>query len=335
MPCGLKSRKAVRKWRHARSTRSASATDSSTTCMPAGQVSRRRSRRATFGTWVFAPRKVTSGPRTGSPAIATAPQVARDGGYRDLATVRSSVLGMEESGPRIYGEDNWQGGGFDPQGSWPTSEQLPTPAKEPVLPPDTIEAEGEIEPPSQSPAAETEMGGPATRPFVPPPPRNLPSTAPSNLPAPNGEEPTLDLHNLDDRPAEGPTEVPLIDRESSNQIEPAPLSAPEGATEAPGTASEPEPTTSSVRLLKQPMLAGRLPRRLNAVKSLPAPTRTKAVGDRVPQRSPAAIQLTAATSTTEPTANKPQSSTLRIRTVSSEVPDPAESETLRIKITTR
>ncbi len=266
-------------------------------------------------------------------------QVARDGGYRSLATVRSSILGMEPGGPAGYGDDIWQGRGFDAQGNWPTTEPLPTPEPAPSLPPNTIEAEGEIEPPMDQPAEEPENETPETRPIVPPPPRNLPPTTPRNLAPPDGEEPPAESNILNDRPADVPTDVPTTERETIDQIEPAPLSTPPDATDEPGAEATPEPTTpeptsSSLRIMERPLIAVKPPRAPRSIAPPPSSNRAKLVGDRSPTHAQSAIRLTAATSTTKPAANEPQTSSIRIRPASGELQGSTSSGPPPIPIST-
>jgi hypothetical protein len=265
--------------------------------------------------------------------------IARDGGFRSLATIRSSILGIEQpTGPLIYGENTWQGDGVDGQDQWPTTEPLPTPAEGPVLPPNTIEAEGDEDSSTDPPADESESREPETRPSVPPPPRNLPPTTPRNLPPPGGEEPPLQLNGRDDRPADDPADLPRTERETIDRIEPAPLSIPLDTTEEPAADPMPEPTTlrepasNSLRFRQPHTVSGEPPRVLPALSSRPLRFRAESMGDRMPTRVETAIRLTAAESPTKPVVNKPQTSTIRIRAAAGESQNSTTSGTIRITI---
>ncbi|MEX0643151.1 MAG: hypothetical protein WD468_10650 [Pirellulales bacterium] len=230
-------------------------------------------------------------------------QVARDEGYRSLATVRSSLFGMDPRDIHNRKNDIWMGNGLEAPGVWSTTEPLPTPAEEPVLPPDTIEAEGEIDQPAET--------TPASKPIVPPPPRNLPS--------PIRVRPPADSNDGEDQPVD----APATEWDPINEIEPAPLSIPQVKSneEQPagaGTMTELtalEPNTSSVRIIGAPIVAGRPPRDLPAVSPPPSRMPAKSIDDRRPKHSQLvqpAIRLTAATSTAGPAAITPQASTIRM-----------------------
>ena len=194
-------------------------------------------------------------------------RVARDGGYRSLATLRSSMFGMEEGEASNYPADMWPGGGMDSHGDWSTTQPLPAPDMAPAPPAsgsaikDTTEEPSEIAPPSDAPADAVKRQPPDRKPVVPPPPHDLPPISPRNLTLPDAEEPPLDLNDLDSEPAE----APATERETPDEIEPVPLSIPPAATDSKEPADEtktPEPTTTSVRFVGVPTIAGGPPRLL-------------------------------------------------------------------------
>lgn len=269
-------------------------------------------------------------------------QVARDEGYRDLATIRSSVLGLPPEPSDIYGEDGWQGG-YGGHDAWPATEPLPEPdapptpdLNGPTPPTDTVtprDTESTSEPPLEAPerdvtpSEEPGLEFPATKPMVPPPPRNLPSTLPRNLPPPGSDEQPLDLENHSQLPTESlpadnpPAEAPATEPRATEEMEPAPLSIPaetkdqQPAESVPtSTPATPEPNTSSVRILGTPT-ASRPPRALPTTAPPPSHLRVKATSGRPAARSETTvIRLTAGTSSGKPTNELPQRSTVRIAT---------------------
>ena len=264
-------------------------------------------------------------------------QIARDGGYRSLGTIRSSLMGMPPDGASGNGGDIWQGNGFNAQGNWPATESLPEPEVTPTPEMNAPEAPSETEkPPEATPPAETEEAtetpaespensAPASKPVVPPPPRNLPPTIPHNLSAPRDAEPPLDLNEFNP-----PAEPPAASPEKTDPIVPAPLSIPDDATEKqPPAESETttEKSTSSVRILVAPTAAGRGPGTASTKLAATHPHSRKAIGAGTPAKSQSAIRLTGATSTVEPAPKTPQTSTIRIQLRYNERPNarPLES----------
>jgi hypothetical protein len=263
-------------------------------------------------------------------------QVARVGGYRDLATIRTSVLGPEPLNNPIYGED-WQTDVYDQ----PQDEPLPTPATEPVMPPDMLEGAGNVEPPAEQPAQKPESSEPQSRPVVPPAPRNLPSTAP-RIPRPSGDNaPPLDINALDHLPAEVPAESPAATRESTNEGAPTPPTVPldeaikldSPATPAPTTS---KPRSTELRFVGREIVSNRPPRALPVMSPPPTPirTRTEPIEARPAAPSLSVIRLTSAASSTKAGsgATKSQGSTIQFRTSDSCPPDPTSPELLRIEI---
>jgi hypothetical protein len=249
-------------------------------------------------------------------------QVARDGGYRSIATLRSSILGMERRPSGIYGDDIWQGPGYDTDGNWPTTESLPAPDEAtapemnaPQEPKENVEPTDAV-PTTQAPTDRSETGPPASRPIVPPPPRNLPPTTPRTVPLPSNDVPPLPQNKDGLEPGASRATEP----EATDQLDSTPPFLPnEGRELAPPADEEPnsepttpEPMSSSLRIIRTPSLANRSPRAMPMITPPASRIRPKPIGERMSVRSQGPIRLTVASSPAKSATLEGQASSIRI-----------------------
>lgn len=269
-------------------------------------------------------------------------RVARNGGYRSLATLQAG-FDADYYDETHHGGNNWQYGGMPAQDEWPATETLPAPA-EPTPTEAAPQPPNDLEPPrlngpdAATPSKSNGVDAPRTKPVVPPAPRNLPPTTPQTS-APRGREPSpaesrqpevppsdsreFEIPPSDAAPPELPpspageqeppsADVPTNELRATDPFGPTPLETPpsEPNHSAPAEGgTPPESKSSSVRLLSPPATAGNSPRQLPRVSPPPQPIRAKAIPPRATAGSPSAIRLTAATSTAEPARTKPPAAT--------------------------